>query len=378
MGKCCSTKEKEDNNNQNSPQTSQINKLKQTPSQNSYGFSSQRTRAETIKMDNKNFTENDLKRLTQIYSNMLTTMATKKKTIGQGGQAIIRKYYSPKFKRMVVEKVININSYTRATLGDKGIMDAINLLKEAILLSGFDHPNIVKIYDFKKDPPTIIMEYCEKGSLRNILDKRFYLPPIYKIYLIYSICSGLKYVHSKGIVHGDLKCDNILLSAEKKYYVGNFYYPIPKLADFGLSQFHPNDVAAGTFGFIAPEVFEGSGLNFKTDIFALGMVMFEILSGLRPLPSDFELAMLFLEEKRIPCTKEVLRKAWELRSEELLPGIRNSYYDAFYTIMVNCIDDDPEKRPPISEIYLIVKMLYEILFKVTRELMEAESNDSNY
>ena len=201
---------------------------------NSYGFSSQKTRAETT-IDNKNFTENDFKSLTNIYSNMLISIATKKKTIGQGGQAKVRKFFSTKFNRMLVEKVININSYTRATLGYKGIIDEINLLKEAILLSGFDHPNIVKIYDLKSDPPAIIMEYCEKGSLRNILDERFYLPPIYKIYLIYSICSGLKYVHSKGIVHGDLKCDNILLSTEKKYYVGKFYYPIPKIADFGLS-----------------------------------------------------------------------------------------------------------------------------------------------
>ena len=353
---------------------SNININKQNSGKNSYGIFSQNTRPETI-IDNGNFTENDFKQLEDIYFNIMT-MATQKETIGRGGQAIIRKYFSHKYGKMVVEKVININSYARETLGDKGILDAINLLKEAIFLSTFDHPNIVKIYDFKSDPPTIIMEYCEKGSLRDILDKRYFLPPIYKIYLIYSICNGLNYVHSKGIVHGDLKCDNILLSTEKKYYVGRYYYPIPKLADFGLGQFHPNDVAAGTPGFIAPEIFRGSGLNFKTDIFALGMVMFEILSGLRPLPSNFEMAMIFLKEKKIPCTKEILRKAWDLRIEALLPGINNPYYDAFYTIMVNCISEDPKDRPPLSEICLIVKTLYAILFKVTKDIIEDESSYS--
>jgi len=338
----------------------------QTTGSGSYGFSSQKTKAETKTIDNINFTDNDVDRLAKIYFNMIMKMAmTNKETIGKGGQATIRKYYSPKFKKTVVEKVININSNTRNTIGDKGILDAINLLKEAIFLYGFDHPNIVKIYDFKSDPPTIIMEYCAKGSLRNILDKKFYLPPIYKIYLIYSICNGLNYVHSKGIVHGDLKCDNILLSDEKRYYVGKYYYPTPKLADFGLGQFHANNVAAGTPGFIAPEIFEGSGLNFKTDIFALGMVMFEILSGLRPLPTDPELAMIFLKEKKIPCTKEVLRKAWELRIEAFLPGINNAYYDAFYTIMVSCIDDDPDKRPDIFQIYSVVKVLYGIIVKIS-------------
>ena len=317
---------------------------------------------------NKKFISNEFEQFKLIYLNMIKTMASQKKTIGQGGQAKVRKYYSNKFKRTVVEKVIDINN---DDLGYEGILNAINLYKEGILLAGLDHPNIVKIYDIIMEPPAIIMEYCPYGSLRNILNTKV-LNPLYKIYLIYSICKGLNYVHSKGIVHGDLKCDNILLSAQK---IGNF--PIPKLADFGLGQFRPNKVRGGTPGFIAPEIFKGSGLNFKTDIFALGMVMFEILSGLRPMPSDPELALAFLKENRIPCTKEILRKAWELRIEEFLPEIKNAYFDAFYTLMISCIDDDPNKRPPISAILIIVKNLYEILLQVAIDL-DDKSNDSFY
>ena len=79
---------------------------------------------------------------------------------------------------------------TRGTLGVSGIQ---SLIKEAILLVRFDHPNIVKIFDFKMNPPTIIMEYCAKGNLREILDKDIKLPLKYKIFLIRSICSGLYY-----------------------------------------------------------------------------------------------------------------------------------------------------------------------------------------
>ena len=348
MGTCCKSNNEERINKQRSIQNTpsspslesidnnydnnydlKISNLQNTNTNNSlYGIFSQTTKAETS-IYNNIFTENDLQKM---YYNLMKLMGTgtEKETIGKGGQAIIRKYYSPKFKRMVVEKVINVSNSTRATIGENEIMNRINLIKEAIILYGFDHPNVVKIYDFKSDPLTIVMEYCEKGSLRNILDKGFSLPLIYKIYLIYSICNGLNYVHSKGIVHGDLKSDNILLSLEKKYFIGKYYYPIPKLADFGLGQFRPNYVAAGTPGFIAPEIFRGSGLNFKTDIFALGMVMFEILSGLRPVSSNSETAMYYLQQKKIPCTKEVLRKAWELRYEKFLPGIKNPIYDAFY------------------------------------------------
>ena len=198
--------------------------------------------------------------------------------------------------------------------------------------------------------------------IRSILDnKRIILPPIYKIFLICAICDGLGYIHTKGIVHGDLKCDNILLSDELKYYIGNSYYPIPKIADFGLSQVSPNHFAGGTLGFIAPEVFKGSGLNQKTDIFALGMVMFEILSGLMPIPSEPEILLKCMESRIPPACKEVLRLAWEERNENLLPGINNPIYDAFYTIMISCIDDDPKKRPNILELYLVVKKLYDIL-----------------
>ena len=118
---------------------------------------------------------------------------------------------------MVVEKVIKVNMNLTASAKKQEYLDQINLCKEAILLSKCDYPNIVKIYDFIENPITIVMEYCAKGSLRSILDnKKIFLPPLYKIFLILSICDGLGYIHYKGIVHGDLKCDNILLSDEKK------------------------------------------------------------------------------------------------------------------------------------------------------------------
>ena len=302
-------------------------------------------------------TEKEQQELLKEFDDFLTLFCsrmTQKKTIGQGGQAKIRKCYNKKFKRVVVEKEVNLDNCTRSTLGGLGIE---SLIKEALLLASLDHPNIVKIYDFIPMPPTIIMEYCSLGSLRNILDKTVKFPMKYKIYLIDCVCKGLKYVHSKEIVHGDLKCDNILLSDEKMVLIDGVRYPTPKLADFGLSQFSNNNVAGGTPGFIAPEIFAGSGLTFKSDIFALGMVMFEILSGLRPIPTDKNLLLLYLSQGKIPCTKEMLRKAFNLKDEFLLPGIKNPIYNGFYEIMIDCINDDPSDRPNIEEVNAIVDLL---------------------
>jgi serine/threonine protein kinase len=328
---------------------------------NTYTNTKTKTKPET--KDNKSDDEsavlsedevNEMMGELQLFLNFLQTRAVRKETIGQGGQGKIVKYYSDKYHREVVEKIVNLNNCTRGTLGVSGIK---NLIKEAILLSGFDHPNIVKIFDFKPNPPTIIMEYCAKGSLRQILDKPINLPLKYKIFLIRSICSGLSYVHSKGIVHGDLKCDNILLSDEKRVKIDNLLFPIPKLADFGLGQFGDNKIVGGTPGFIAPEILKGSGLTFKTDIFALGMLMFEILSGLRPIPAQKEYILNYLAQRKIPCTKEVLRKAYELKEESLLPGIKNPIYEQFYAIMIECIKDDPTERPNIEQVFEIVKLL---------------------
>ena len=160
---------------------------------------------------NKILTENEFKNLEYYYLNLISR-AFPKKTIDGGGQAKIKKCFNAIYNRWEIEKVLNID-----TLGEKGKVYMFNLAKEGILLSGLNHPNVIKIYGIVKDYPAIRIEYCPGGSLRKFLDKHS-LSPLFKIYLIYSICEGLKYVHSKLIVHGDLKCDNILLSDEKKKY----------------------------------------------------------------------------------------------------------------------------------------------------------------
>ena len=72
--------------------------------------------------------------------------------------------------------------------------------------------------------------------------------------------------------------------------------------------------------------------------------------------------MHYLKQKKIPCTKEVLRKAYEAKDDFLLPGITNPIYEQFYAIMIVCINEDPEERPNIEQVYEIVKSLESALF----------------
>ena len=86
-------------------------------------------------------------------------------------------------------------------------------------------------------------------------------------------------------------------------------------------------------------------------------------------PSNLELAMQLLEEGIPPWTKEVLKLAWKDGDEYFLPGIKNGYYDAFYTLMKLCINGDTKKRPDIPSLYLYltIKKIYLILLEVSKE-----------
>ena len=130
MGICESKKKEVDISSYNSQSSNGTHNPPESLSNISNGINSLNTRPET-KIDNKRFTEYD-EIMKIMFNNLTKTMLTNKKTIGKGGQATIRKYYSHKFKKYVVEKVINIDSNTRSTLGEKGILNIINLLKEAI------------------------------------------------------------------------------------------------------------------------------------------------------------------------------------------------------------------------------------------------------
>ena len=152
---CCGS---EENKNHNTKKNVNIN-TNTSSSYSPYALSNAKPIQQNI-YNNNYINDKELIKMKNHYFNLLTVMGVGKKTIGQGGQAKIRKYYSPKFKKMVVEKVIISNKSSNSdSVIFKDFLDKINLLKEAILLSECDHPNVVKIYDFIENPVTIVMEY---------------------------------------------------------------------------------------------------------------------------------------------------------------------------------------------------------------------------
>ena len=263
-------------------------------------------------------------------------------TIGAGGFGKVRVYYSQRFKRKVIEKTIGPN-FLRCREGNRVHLTTLireysnheqMLKKETVFMALMKIAKLdccVEILGFQSNPFRIIMEYCEGGDLRNLLNQKK-LPLQDKIVITSQVLLAIQRIHKLGVVHGDLKCANIFLV--NKYFPGNVRNIKIKIGDFGLSEIGGNLVFGGTPGFVAPEVFKSGG-SFSSDIYSIGKVMLEIMTQL-PLQVISEIHI-----NNIHLIKQYL------------PNILN--VDLFYLLVRPCLELDPKKRPNatlVSEIFL--------------------------
>ncbi|CAL1391291.1 unnamed protein product [Linum trigynum] len=158
---------------------------------------------------------------------------------------------------------------------------------EAEILSKLHHPNVVAFYGVVQDGPggtlATVTEYMVDGSLRHVLlRKDRYLDRRKRLLIAMDAAFGMEYLHSKNIVHFDLKCDNLLVNMKDPQR------PICKVGDFGLSKIKRNTLVSGgvrgTLPWMAPELLNGGSnkVSEKVDVFSFGIVLWEILTGEEP------------------------------------------------------------------------------------------------
>jgi serine/threonine-protein kinase len=151
-------------------------------------------------------------------------------------------------------------------------------LSEARTLASLNHPNITFIYDAKFDPKQdafyLVMEYVEGQSLANLLERwSGPLPAEIVLDVMNGVLQALQYAHEKGIVHRDIKPANVMLQKEGV-----------KLTDFGIAGLisllsEGADYLVGTPAYMSPEQIDGHGLDGRADLYSLGVMLFEMLSG---------------------------------------------------------------------------------------------------
>jgi eukaryotic-like serine/threonine-protein kinase len=205
--------------------------------------------------------------------------------IGRGGLGIIYHAYDTLLDRSVAVKILNSGT----GLGSQG---QARLLNEARSAARLNHPNIVSIYDAGKtesglqtggDVSFIVMELVEGKSLHE--QKPQSIEEILDI--ARQICTALQNAHDNGIIHRDLKPENVLITPEG----------IAKLTDFGLARSHASrlsqeNMIIGTVYYLAPEMALGQPVDGRTDLYALGVMLYEMITGVLPFTADDPLAVI--------------------------------------------------------------------------------------
>ena len=208
--------------------------------------------------------------------------------IGEGGMATVYKAFDTRLERDVAVKVI------RTELFGKAIIERIlkRFEREAKALARMSHPNIVNVYDYGEyeGAPYIVMEFMQSGTLKGQLGKP--MPWRQALILLLPLANALAYAHKQKVIHRDLKPSNILLTEQGQ----------PLLTDFGIAKILEIEdgqtltgtgVGVGTPEYMAPEQGMGKDVDARADIYALGVVLYELLTGRKPYTADTPMAVIF-------------------------------------------------------------------------------------
>ncbi len=216
------------------------------------------------------------------------------KVIGSGGMAVVYLAHDTTLERSVAIKVLRERFSADPPFRER-------FRQEAKAAANLSHPNIVTVHDFGYDEDRlfIVMEHVPGDTLKSLLEKqtRFALDPA--IALIVQVCAGVGYAHRAGLVHCDMKPHNILVSPDNRV----------KVTDFGiaraLASIKPNekmDIVWGSPQFFSPEQARGHAPSPASDVYSIGVVFYQMLTGQLPFISEsgLELARLHRDADPIP------------------------------------------------------------------------------
>ena len=210
--------------------------------------------------------------------------------LGQGGMATVYRAYDPMFEREVALKILN-----RESLNDPQVRERFE--RETKIIARLEHPAIVPVYDVGRDRDQLfyVMRYMAGGSLIERIQKgTLSLAEI--AHILQRIAAALDYAHHKGIIHRDLKPGNILFDEDNHAYI----------SDFGIAKFAQASTKLTSSGIIgtpthmSPEQARGEDVDGRTDIYSLGVILFEMLSGKTPFEATTPLGMAYKHASEPP------------------------------------------------------------------------------
>jgi serine/threonine-protein kinase len=200
--------------------------------------------------------------------------------IGRGAMGTVYKARDPYIDRMVALKRISLSEFLP---DDQKEEFKVRFFVEARAAGGLKHPNIVTIHDVDEADgvPFMAMEFLEGGSLTKLMKERGALPMDEASAMVRQVALGLAYAHERGIVHRDIKPDNILLDRNGRVVI----------TDFGAAHLNTSDLTRtgevlGTPHYMSPEQILGDPVDGRSDLFSLGVVFYLLVTGRRPFKGD--------------------------------------------------------------------------------------------
>jgi len=204
--------------------------------------------------------------------------------LGKGGMGIVYKAQDLKLGRIVALKLLS--HYPFADEEDRARFE-----REARAAAALNHPNICTIYEFHQtdEYAFIVMEYIEGETLKKLIKQNGPFPQEKATEIIIAVAEALSFAHKNGVIHRDIKSENIMISKDGQV----------KIMDFGLAKLKDAPTITkskspmGTVGYMSPELIQEKKFDHRTDLWSLGVVFFEMLTGELPFKGDSDVAIMY-------------------------------------------------------------------------------------
>ena len=245
--------------------------------------------------------------------------------LGQGSMGVVYQGFDPLIERDIALKVIRIPPW----MSDEEVQEyQERFFREAKAAGKLQHPNIVTIYDIGTDDrtglPFIVMELVRGETLKNRIQREGGLPWPTMVHIVRQVAEALHFAHTHGIVHRDIKPSNIMVTESG----------LVKITDFGIAHMPASELTRtgqllGSPSYMSPEQVLGQRVTYRTDLFSLGIVLFEGLTGQKPFQGDTFSQITFKIVHEAPPDLRVLRPD--------LP-------EALYGLVERLLAKDPSER----------------------------------
>ncbi|MGH8639710.1 MAG: protein kinase domain-containing protein, partial [Burkholderiales bacterium] len=227
--------------------------------------------------------------------------------LGQGAQGIVYAAHDPELDRQVAIKTLLLNGAASADQAEQFVAAA----KTASSLS---HPNIVPVFEvgIHAGQPFVVFEYVEGRTLAAALEAEGPLPMARAVVMMSQILAGMAHVHASGLLHGDIKPANILIGVNN----------IPRVTDFGIAR--PARTAAletvscGTLQYTAPECLSEGRADYRSDVFALGLLFHEMLTGEPVYEAANEYSIIYRILNEIPPSPSASNPRIDRRLDDIV------------------------------------------------------------